>query len=348
MPGITRLLPVLALLPLPLEVQLLIARVGTTDTRRALATSAHVDGIVLDSLALDPDRDTHHAALRRSTDTAVLHARLDRGPGCCTVNVLRNPAVDPQRLTEALREGDRRHRLAAYVNPATPAVDRDGLDAATVTSLVDVGEPVGSTVVRSHEALLTNRALLTQIADFGPVLRRAAFALPDLTIEQYEMLKLHGSTGRYGGRHPVSRTRCGAQAMDVEELLSLRSPAADLWLTEAPGTDVVTAARLMSRPDHHVEPYIIARLLDRFGAAFIPSGAEHVIAGTRVISTAWSNPAGHFYNDVVTTKTLGLFDRLVDAVIILDGNLSSWENFLALSSDWDGDADTLAHSARAL
>lgn len=348
MPGHLRLLPVLALLPLPVEVQHHIARTGSVDARRALAASNGADPSVLDRLASDPDRDTHHTALRRSTDQSVLHARLERGTACCATHTLRNPAVDPERLTAALGGDDPRQRLAAYVNPTTPAETRAGLDAAAVTALVDVGEPIGDTVVRSHEAILANRALLSQTASFGPVLRRAAFALADLTAAEYEELTLHGRTGRYGGRHPVARSRSGASVMGVDELLALHSPAADLWLAGSPDTDTDTARRLMTRQGHHVEPHVIARLLTRFGTAFIPSGIEHTIAGTRVASTAWSNPAGRFYNDVVRAKTDASYDELVEAVQVLGDDHGAWVNFLALLADWDGSVRSLATTARSL
>lgn len=344
----TRLMPVLSLLPLPEVAQQLIARSGSVDARQALAASPHTTDSVINLLAEDPDRVTHHSALRRCTDQDLLHARLARNTTCCAANVLRNPVTGPDRLDAALSSSDNRVKLAAYVNAATPAASRAAIEPSVVTSMVDVGEPIGDTVVRSHEALLANRGLLSRMDQFGNALRRAAFALADLTVDEHEQLRILGRPGRYGLRHPVARTRRGAAAMDADELLALNSPAADLWIALAPSTDAALARRTLARRDHHVEPHVIARLLHRFGPQCVPGGSGNTIATTRVDSTAWSNPMGRFYNEIARSRTDGTLDQLTTAVETLGTDRRSWESFLTLLVDWEGTPDSLAQSARSL
>jgi hypothetical protein len=344
----TRHLPVLALLDLPVEAQQLLARNSDVDARRALASSPHADPTVLDRLAADSDRITHHTALRRISDAGVLHERLRRSSTCCRINVLRNPAVAPEILDEALVAPDKRERLAAYVNPSTPVQSRALLTPGKVHALVYVGEPIGETVVRSHEALLANRALLGRMTEFSPALRRAAFALADLSADEHGALRRLGRAGRYGGRHPVTRDRQGAIALSADELLDLRSPAADLWLATSSGTDVGLARRIMTRKGHHVEPHIIARLIRRFGAGFIPAEAAWRISVTRLDSTAWADPAGWFFNHLVTAKADGSYQELIDSLAVLGDDRQSWESYITLLPDWNGNLIDLASSARSL
>jgi hypothetical protein len=344
----SRLLPVLALLPLPNEAQQILSVSDSEDARRALAASTHTSPEIIERLSSDQDRMTHHAALRRMADTDVLHARLDRGTTCCAINVLRNVAVDPDRLDTALSSSDLPVRLAAYVNPATPASSRARLTPKEVAEMVDVSVPLGATVVRSHEALLNNRVLLTRTSEFGHVLRRAAFALADLSVDEYEQLRRTGKTGKYGGRHPVARDRDWVDHMSVDDLLAANSPAVDLWLASDTGTDASVARRMLVRAGHHVEPHVLARLLHRFGTEAVPVNDKATIATTRSDSTAWSNPAGRFYNMVVSAKFDGSYDQLVTAVDDLGVERQAWESFLTLLGSWTGTLPELARTARSL
>jgi hypothetical protein len=345
---VSTLLPVVALLDLPEEAQQVIARHPDVRFRRTLATSPYASPSTIDRCVSDSDRDTHHAALRRTTDVDMINERLRRSTTCCTTSIMRNPNTPHESLIEALTSSTNSIRLAAYVNAATPVESRRTLTADQVTELVDVGEPLGSTVVRSHEALITNPELFDHLEQFGQVLRRAAFAMPQLSVEQYRALRKTGSS-RYANRHPVfSRGTDWEQSATLEDLLALRSPAADLWIAEHPSTDEYTARDMFLRKDHHVEPHVIARLLTRYGTSIIPGTKRDRIAQTRVDSAAWSNPLATTFNDVVDAKTTRIYDALVEGVATLSGDPAQWESLLTLSSHWDGTIVELFASARAL
>jgi hypothetical protein len=342
-----RFLPILSLLPLPTEVQHLISRSSDVQMRRALAASNHTGADILNLLISDADRTTHHWALRRGTDIDQLQQRLERGTVCCAESVVRNPVCPADLLADAVAQSESRIALNAYVNPATPAEARAQLSVATVTDLVDVGEPLGDTVVRSHEAIITNRTLLEQADQFGPALRRAAYGLYDLTREQHQLLSTPGSR-RYAKRHPVIRGEHGVISLTTEELLELHSPAADLWMATHEDSDITLARRMLSRTKYDVDPHIIARLLKRFGVAVIPGGEGRRLATTRVDSTSWSNPNGSFYNLVVEAHNKGIYEELEASCALLGEDLESWGNFLALAGDWSGTASALAQASRRL
>lgn len=339
-----RLLGLIASMELPQEAQRAITRSGI-EPRRALAANASTSIAIINELVRDDDRDTHHAALRRTDDIEQLTRRLDRDTTCCAINAYRNPAVPADRLAAALEHPNAAVRLAAYVNPATPLTARAAVGTASVVQMVNVGSFLGSRVVRSHEALLTNPFLYDRISEFDVTLRRAGFADPDLSLEQYHLLRKTGHS-RYARRHPVFvagddwRTE-----LDNDRLLELKSPAADLWLVQSPATTVEEAKVLLDRKKHFVEPHIIARTLTRFGLQVIPGKRDSNIAQTRVTSTMWSNPAAAWYNDAV------LFQAAISELTVLLpqlGGTEAWENFSTLAPRWTGDLPSLFDAAKHL
>jgi hypothetical protein len=348
MHNLSTLLPVAALLDLPLEAQHTIIRHHDLRLRRALVTSPYASIKVIEALVDDSDRDTHHVALRRTTNVELIRDRFARSRTCCLTAIARNPNTPTELLDFALNSSIASIRLAAYVNTATPVTSRRALTPQQVTKLVDVGEPIGSTVVRSHEALIANPHLFEDYDQFGQILRRAAFAMPHLTLEQHQALRKIGSS-RYANRHPVftfGSDWVGSAGM--LDLLALKSPAADLWLAENPSSDAKIASDLLLRKDHHVEPHVIARLLSRFGTSIIPTNKSSHIAQTRVDSSAWSNPYAMMYNEVVNAKNARLYDFLLEGVQTLEGESDRWETFLTLAADWEGPITELFASARSL
>jgi len=339
-----KLLALIAASELPMQAQRAIKKSGV-ESRRALASNSSTSSLLINELAFDSDRETHHAALRRTDNLEIINQRINRETTCCAINIFRNPNTPAEYLISALNHSIAAVRLAAFVNPSTPLLFREAISTKSVIEMVNVGSFLGSRVVKSHEALLNNSFLYDRISEFDVNLRRASFADPNLSLEHYHLLRKSGYS-RSAKRHPLLVAGDSWKTeLDTASLIDLRSPAADLWLADDQGTTIDEAMCILDRDDYLVEPHIIARLLTRYGIKIIPGKRESVLAQSRIISSSWSNPAAAFYNDAVMNQPVVM--ELVNLIPQLS-DAYAWDNLTTLATQWSDDLTSLFQAAKEL
>jgi hypothetical protein len=343
---------ILTLAHLPVVAQHLIATDGDPQRRMLLAASPTTAPQVVEQLTADDDRIVEHTALRLARSAELLADRFNVSNDCCKVAITRNLNTPGHILRLAAESASPKLRLAAYVNPSTPKEVRSDLDVKTAVELSEVGSFLGARVVRSHEIVNMNRHLLEDPVLLTPMFRRAALALWDITSEQLAAYSSKGNS-RYVKRHPLRFSPKGVADLSVEELLGMRSPAADLYLSEHATTDAVTARSMLSRVGYHNEPQIIGRLLRRFGLEAIPEqtpghSRRLVIADTRTASGSWYDPLVQHYNTLLAERD-AVHPTVVAAVLDkLGQDAEAWTTFIRLESQWEGTMDELARAAQTL
>ena len=338
----------LPLLHLPVELQLLLTTSELPERRHVLATSPTTSVAVLDVLVDDEDRSVQHAALRFHPRAPLLKELYQEGSDCCKAAIARNENAPAEILADAYLSEHPKVKLASLVNPSTPLDIRSGLDLNEASKLSEVGSFLGARVVRSHELLIQNCHLLDEINSFTPMMRRAALGLWDITKDQYDTLVRSGRS-KFASAHPLAHSPSGVAAFTIEELITLRSPAADIYLTEHPDLQVSHGQAMLLRDKFHTEPHVIGRLLRRFGHDVVPGTTlRHFISETRAQSGAWYDPLVMHFNKVSIARFGSVIQDLESAVTILGENLTAWQNFHHLEKGWEGSAIELAQASKAL
>ena len=314
--------------------------------REALASSTHLTAQTALELTKDPEHRVRHLAYRKVEDTNLLTTAYGKAANCCRANIARNPHLDTTSLTQALGSEHRETALSALINPTTPEAERRALTMCHIVRLINVGDPVGNRVVRSHEVLITNPWLRQHIASFPNMLRRAAYALADLTVDEHQTL-IKAGWSRFKHLHPLS-TSIDVTTTPIQELAEIGSPAIDLWIAQNPATTLAQAQTLVTRDwTKRVEPHVLSRLFQRFGSAYlsVPNTRDH--ADTRINSAAWLEPSVAYYGTLRNDWGLSRKEMALTRHDLQD-DPAAWQMLISLDESWHGTMHELVQAAQRL
>lgn len=338
----------LPLVNIPVAIQHIISNSESALRRHVLVNSPNTSLDVISKMVRDKNRLVQHSALMRVNNPTLLSDTYKTGSLCCVKAVVRNTSTPTEILSSATRNSNDKVSLGAYCNPSTPIIDRLQLTTQKAWSLTNVGSFIGARVVRSYQIMDLNRHLLDDISLLSSMQRRAALSLPDLSLNQYNQIRDFGWS-KFRDSHPLHRSPDGAKALSVIELLSMNSPASDLWLADNCNSDLDTCRSVLkNRGNHFVEPQVIAKLLARYGSDVVPENSRTEISGTRSISAAWLNPLAIHFNDIAKAKANRVLHDYQVVANTLSNNEEAWNSFLSLENQWDGNMLELAEASLAL
>jgi hypothetical protein len=340
------LTPLHALADLTQVAQTALSKHRDSKIREALASSIHLTAQTALNLTKDPEHRIRHLAYRKVEDTTLLTSSYDKAANCCRAVLARNPHLDTESLVVALNSEHRETVLSALINPASPEAERRKLTLCKVIQLTNVAGPLGNRVVRSHEVLIKNPWLREYISDFPNMLRRAAFSLDDLNLDEYNTLVASGWS-RFKDLHPLS-TSIDMLKTPIEELADIGSPAIDLWIAQNPRTTIDQARLLITRNwTKRVEPHVLSRLFQRFGSAYLTVQNSRDHADTRINSAAWLEPSVTYYPKLRNDWGLSLKEMALTSHDLAD-DPNAWQMLVTLDESWHGTMHELVKASQNL
>jgi hypothetical protein len=340
-------LPYLAYLLLPDVAQRQLLQRGGRAAALTLAVSRLTDISVIDELTEHEDPQVRRLAYRRTSRVDLVNAALSGEHFVSGApHAARNVLADPDLLTENLTAADRALALACYCNENTPLAARMRMTPSRADELSEVGSNNAAKLVRSHALVDANRWMLADAGTYGPFVRRALAALPELTREQGDAIRAAGRAGATTlSRHPLY-SGFDPYRSDVHSSIAMVSPTVDLILS---GLDYLTeeqAASLLSRRVEP-EPYVIARIVARFGpfiGGLTDSSVVQRWSDTRAEAAEWlEEPVAAMRLVYMQAR-----DQMTEAVEILGTDAAAWSNFLSLLPGWSAGYSDAARAATKL
>ncbi|MFM7088324.1 MAG: hypothetical protein ACKOW9_02210 [Candidatus Paceibacterota bacterium] len=331
-----------ALLPLPLVGVKALISTNQSVALRSLADNPSLKNEELLQILDKKDLIASQQALTKISDQDILIYNLKKYQNRRKA-ILRNPSLSVEIINSYINDPDPAVRLSIYLNPATPLeLKKEHITPSEVSKCVEVGGFLGASVVRASELFLSNTWMLETPGKWPQLIRRAIATSPYLNKEINEELRKAGWANWSNYRnHPYLQGRY-IHTLTTKELLSFASAATDLLLLEKEDLTTENAREIVTREKPAAEPYILSRLVQRFGHAVIAK--PNNLAGTRIKSASWLNPS--IAISATTQKTE--LDELSHALSLLSDSESNWENFITLSKNWSSSLTSLALAAKRL
>jgi hypothetical protein len=266
--------------------QKIVSELRDTEMSRALSMNPQLSSLAADVL-ISMNRSIKARAFAFTSDIERVERAVLKN-GLHAQYAARNVGLSPSVLSKCLKSSNDAVALAALINKSTDQEACRSLGLDKIESLANVGGVLANSVVRSFEVVLANSWLRSDIARCSTNLRRGFTGLYDLTPEELDTIE----SGHYSHwkSHKSNPLRRGVNllSMSTLELVSVGSVACDLLALDDQAMSKNDAFVMLTRRTTDVEPHILARVVERFGADVLPF--DSTLSWARSSAAAWLMP----------------------------------------------------------